>query len=230
MTKPKKKTIAIIGATGQVGAPLTLNLLEMGHDVIAISRSLSSGVSEKLKVLKEQGARVAEVSDMRNQAMIEDVIKGADVLVCAVPGDQTVINELEPIWLEAALNAGVSRFVPTEFGCHTRSLDYGDGVLFDCKKDFHEKLFKSGIDWTLIYTGGIFDYFLPNLRFFRKITTFGAMTLPIYVHEIEDIGRISALAITDDRTVNKCIQLDYNVLTQVEMLDLLKKHHPRAPI
>lgn len=226
MSEQKKQTIAIIGATGQVGTPLTLNLLNMGHDVIAITRSLTPDLSGKLKLFAKNGARIAEVSDMRNQTLIEKAIQGADVLVCAVPGDQTTISELEPIWLEAALSVGVKRFVPTEFGCHTRSLDYGDGVLFDCKKNFHEKLFKSGIDWTFIYTGGIFDYFLPNLRFFHKITTFGQMELPIYVHEIEDIGRISALAITDERTLNRCVQLDYNVLTQTEMLELLEKHHP----
>ena len=39
-------------------------------------------------------------------------------------------------------------------------------------------LFESGIGWTLYYNGGIFDYFLPNLRFFRKITTFGDLDLP----------------------------------------------------
>lgn len=226
MLEQKKQTIAIIGATGQVGTPLTLNLLEMGHEVIAITRSLNSGIPDKLREFSDKGARIVEINDMRNQLLVEEAIHGADVLVCAVPGDQSVINELEPIWLEAAINAGVKRFVPTEFGCHTRNLNYGDGVLFDFKKDFHEKLFKSGIGWTFIYTGGIFDYFLPNLRFFRKITTFGEMGLPIYVHEIGDIGRISALVITDERTVNRCVQLDFNVLTQTEMLDLLHKHHP----
>jgi len=223
----KKQTIAIIGATGQIGTPLTRTLLALGHDVIAITRSLETGLSGKMQEYCEKGARIVEINDMYDQALLAKAIEGADTLVCAVPGDQTIINELEPIWLDAALQAGVKRFVPTEFGCHTRSLDYGDGVLFDCKKDFHEKLFKSGIDWTFIYTGGIFDYFLPNLRFFRKITTFGEMELPIYTHEINDIGHIAALAITDDRTLNRCIQMDYNVLTQSKMLELLLKHHPK---
>ncbi|MGV2986650.1 aromatic alcohol reductase [Vibrio sp. E150_011] len=226
MSAFKKQTIAIIGATGQIGTPLTRTLLELGHDVIAITRSLQSGLSDKLQEFTDKGARIVEVADMKDKAQMAKAIKGADSLVCAVPGDQTIINELEPIWLEAALEANVKRFVPTEFGVHTRGVEYGDGVLFDCKKDFHEKLFQSGIGWTFIYTGGIFDYFLPNLRYFRTITTFGDMALPIYTHEITDIGHLAALAITDERTMNRCVQMDFNVLSQNEMLGLVKKYHP----
>ena len=105
----------------------------------------------------------------------------------------------------------------------------GGGEIFDHKKRFHELLFESGIGWTLYYNGGIFDYFLPNLRFFRKITTFGNLDLPIYTHDIEDIGYIGALAITDDRTLNRCFQVDYNALTQNEMLASLKKYWPDYP-
>lgn len=226
MSNFKKQTIAIIGATGQVGTPLTNTLLDLGHDVIAITRSLKDGGSDKLQVFADKGARIVEVSNMHDKALLVAAIQGADTLVCAVPGDQTIISELEPIWLEAALEAGVKRFVPTEFGCHTRGLEYGDGILFDFKKDLHKKILESGIGWTLIYTGGIFDYFLPNLRFFRTITTFGNMNQPIYTHDIHDIGYIAALAVTDDRTLNRCVQMDYNVLTQNEMLNLVHKYYP----
>lgn len=84
----------------------------------------------------------------------------------------------------------------------------------------------SGIGWTLFYNGGIFDYFLPNLRYFRKITTFGDLELPIYTHDIDDIGYLAALAVTDDRTLNMCVQVDYNALSQHEMLAQLKRNWP----
>jgi hypothetical protein len=69
-------------------------------------------------------------------------------------------------------------------------------VLFDFKKELHQKIFDSGISWTLFHNGGIFDYFLPNLRFFEKISaTFGDLDLPIYTHEIQDIGKVAAMAL-----------------------------------
>eukprot|EP01029_Cantina_marsupialis_P027627 TRINITY_DN773107_c0_g1_i1.p1 TRINITY_DN773107_c0_g1~~TRINITY_DN773107_c0_g1_i1.p1 ORF type:complete len:315 (-),score=65.61 TRINITY_DN773107_c0_g1_i1:101-1045(-) len=218
-----QQTICIIGGTGQIGTPLVLSLLSLGHKVLVITRSLTGKNAEKLKDFKERGAVLIELKDFSNVDEMAKVIEGADSLISCVPGAKEIIIEMEPLWLEAAVKAGCRRFVPTEFGCHTRSLDYGDGILFDYKKRLHEKIFESGIGWTFFYTGGIFDYFLPNLRFWRQIETFGNIDLPIYTHDINDIGRCAALCLTDDRTINKCVQMDYNCLTQREMLAHLKK-------
>jgi hypothetical protein len=166
---------------------------------------------------------------MQNVDSVADALKGCDTLVACVPGSKSIIQHSEPIWLKAAVQAGVERFVPTEFGSHTQAIEMGDGEIFDHKKRFHELLFESGIGWMLYYNGGFFDYFLPNLRFFDKITTFGNLDLPIYTHDIEDIGYIGALSSTDDRTLNKCVQVDFNALTQNEMLALIKKYWPDYP-
>lgn len=224
-----KQRVVIIGAAGQVGTPLTQTLLELGHEVVALTRSRNGSGKEKLDEYEAQGAEIIEIADMLDLQNMTSVLKGADTLVCASPASDTIINQYETVWLEAAVNAGVKRFVPTEFGCHTRSLDYGDGILFDHKKRMHEKIFESGIGWTFIYNGVIFDYCLPNLRFFKQITTFGKMDIPIYTHEITDIGRVAAYAITDECTMNKCVQLDYNALTQTEMLSMLKTNFPDYP-
>jgi len=224
-----KKHVAVIGATGQVGTPLTRGLLKEGHQVTAIVRGRNPNNELSLADHETLGAKVVICADMQNDDAVAEAIAGCDTLVASVPASKTVILELEPIWLKAAVKAGLERFVPNEFGCHTRALEMGDGEIFDRKKRFHELLFESGIAWTLFYNGGIFDYFLPNLRFFRKITTFGNLDLPIYTHDIEDIGYIAARSITDDRTLNRCVQVDYNALTQNEMLALLKKYWPNYP-
>jgi len=224
-----KKHVAVIGATGQVGTPLTRSLLKEGHQVTAIVRGRNPNNELTLAGHETLGAKVVVCTEMQSVDAVANALKGCDTLVASVPGSKTIIQESEPIWLKAAVKAGVERFVPTEFGCHTRALELGDGVVFDNKKRFHELLFDSGIGWTLFYNGGFFDYFLPNLRFFRKITTFGNLELPIYTHDIEDIGYISALSITDDRTLNKCVQVDFNALTQHEMLSLLVKYWPDYP-
>lgn len=222
----RKQVVAIIGATGQIGTPLTNKLLDLGHDVIIIHRTLHGQNSDKLIAYQAQGARLIHVKDMLDIEKMTSALEGADTLISAAPGSKEIITECEPLWLKAALKAGVKRFVPTEFGCHTRNLDKGDGILFDYKKALHKEIIESGIGWTFFYNGGIFDYFLPNLRFFRKITTFGDLELPIYTHDIDDIGYIAALALTDDRTLNQCVQMDYNVLTQTKMIHLLKTHFP----
>jgi uncharacterized protein YbjT (DUF2867 family) len=223
------KNVSIIGATGQVGTPLTKGLLKKGHRVTILTRGRNQYNDAKLAGHEKLGAMVVICPEMQNVDAVANALNGSDTLIASVPGSKAIIQESEPIWLKAAVKAGVERFVPTEFGCHTLALEMGDGEIFDHKKRFHKLLFASGIGWTLYYNGGFFDYFLPNLRFFRKITTFGNLELPIYTHDIEDIGHIGALAVTDHRTLNKCVQVDYNVLTQNEMLALLKKYWPDYP-
>jgi len=224
-----KKHVAVIGATGQVGTPLTRSLLKEGHQVTAIVHERNPDNERTLADHETLGAKVVVCPNMQNVDSVADSLTGCDTLVASVPASKTVILELEPIWLKAAVKAGLERFVPNELGCHTRALELGDVVVFNNKKRFHELLFDSGIGWTLFYNGGFFDYFLPNLRYFRKITTFGNLELPIYTHDIEDIGYIAARSITDDRTLNNCVQVDYNALTQNEMLALLNRYWPDYP-
>ncbi|YCM47006.1 aromatic alcohol reductase (plasmid) [Verrucomicrobiaceae bacterium 227] len=225
-----KKQVTIIGATGQIGTPLTRNLLTGGHTVRILTRSKTLSNKNALEEFETMGAEVVICPEMDHASTVAAAIKGSDTLIAAVPGSRKIIEELEPVWLEAALQAGVERFVPTEFGCHTRAVDVGDGVLFDYKKKLHDKIFASGIGWTFFYNGGIFDYFLPNLRFFEEITTFGDLDLPVYTHDIGDIGRLAALALTDDRTLNRCVQMDFNSITQREMLALVGKFWPDEPL
>ena len=101
--------------------------------------------------------------------------------------------------------------MPYEFGTHSKGLAEGVGTLFDAKKVFQRRLMKSKMEWTLIFMGGIFDYFLPNLRFFERITTFGDVHCTFPMHALADIAAVSALAVTDSRTVNKAVQMYANV-------------------
>jgi hypothetical protein len=224
----KQQQVAIIGAAGQIGTPLARQLLKDGHHLKVITRQRNSQNESQLAGFAQQGAEIV-VCDVLDVDTMAAVLKGCQTFIAAVPGSKPIIEQSEPVWLKAAVKAGVERFVPTEFGCHTLALEMGDGEIFDNKKRFQQKLFASGLAWTLFYPGGIFDYFLPNLRFFKKITTFGDMDLPIYTHDIEDIGTIAGWSLTDSRTLNRCVQMDYNVLSQKKMLALLQRHWPDYP-
>jgi uncharacterized protein YbjT (DUF2867 family) len=223
------KTVAVFGATGQIGYPLARYVLKNGHRVVAISRSRTSRNADRLAQLEKQGARLVFCPDLHQVDKVAALLEGCDTLVASVRAGKQFLEETQPRLLTAAARAGVQRFVPNEFGVHTQAVALGSGDIFDRKKKFQELLFASSLQWTLFYNGGIFDYFLPNLRFFDQITTFGNLELPIYTHHIEDIGQIAARAVVDDRTANKCVQMDYNALTQNQMLDLLKTYWPDYP-
>ncbi len=230
MEKRMNKYIAIMGAKGQVGRHITQNLLQSGHKVRLIVRDKHSSTDEIIGSFVLQGAELMFIDDTSSCTKMVEAMNGCDTFVAAVPGSEKIITELEPIWLKAAKKAGVKRFIPTEFGAHTRNIDYGDGIIFDNKKDFHKKLFASGLDWTLIYNGIIHDYALANMRFFNEVTTFGNIDIPIYTHVIEDIGKHAALALVDDRTKNKCVQMDFQSITQADMVGLVKKYWSDEPL
>ena len=82
------------------------------------------------------------------------------------------------------------------------------------------------MDWTFIYNGVIFDYMVPNFRMWDKITTFGDVNIELTTHDLGDIVTIAAMAVTDDRTVNKAVQISANKVTQAGMIEKLQKNWP----
>ena len=74
---------------------------------------------------------------MTDVDVMVDRLRGVEVLISAVPVTEEMITVNEPLWLEASLKAGVKRFVPNEFGAHTRGMDYGEGIICDRKKQMH---------------------------------------------------------------------------------------------
>jgi len=222
----EQKKVAVIGGSGQIGYGLSKALLKLNHEVVAVSRKRGVTNEAKLTELERLGAVVKECGDYADIDSLTGILKGCDTVVVAMRANAKMIRQVEPRILEAAVNAGAKRFVPDEFGCHTLLIDYGDGTLFDAKKDLHQKIFKSGMDWTFIYNGVIFDYMVPNFRMWDKITTFGDVNIELTTHDLGDIVTIAAMAVTDDRTVNKAVQISANKVTQAGMIEKLQKNWP----
>lgn len=223
------RRIAVIGATGQVGWTLTRELKRLGHEVLAVSRGRTAGNMSRLDALEDSGVRTVFQADLTDVDCLTAALDGCDTAVVALRANARLIREVEPPILEAARRAQVQRFVPDEFGTHTRALEYGVGTLFDAKKEFQEQVFASGLEWTLLFPGGIFDYFLPNLRLFERITTFGNLQCAFPTHSIDDIGAVCARAVADPRTANKAVQMYANVVTQQYLLDVLLRLWPDYP-
>lgn len=219
-------TIAVVGATGQFGHPLTLHLAAEGAEVLAISREASERNRTKLKALEQAGCRLGFCADPTDEAALATLLEGCDTVVMVTRVSPESLATLDPLYLNAAKRAGVRRFVPNEFGAHTLGMERGISELFDAKKNMHDRIDAAGLEKTLIYPGLNMDYCLPNFRLWHQITTFGDLDLPLTTHHIDDIGVISARAIVDPRTIGKAVQLYANRLSQREMIALLKQSWP----
>lgn len=162
---------AVIGATGFIGSPISYAVLEANHECVIVTRS-RIGVNKALIAQYEQLGAEIQVASPDDVPVMTGVLAKTDVVVCAM-GEPGIYGMVEYEILAAAQAAGVKRFIPNEFGLDTLRLPYGTGALFDEKNKFQEALTSSGVAYTIIFNGGAFDYFLPNLREHYAITTFG---------------------------------------------------------
>ena len=216
----------MIGATGTIGAAVSGALLERGATVLAISRGESQENVVSRARLAASGAELRDIADLADVDALAALLRGADALVVAIRASPRIIPATEPAILAAALRAGVGRFVPDDFGTHSMATPYGVSAHFDEKKRFHEALDASGMAWTVIYPGGIAEYFLPNLRPPATVYAWGDRTLRLPMHTLRDIGAITARAVLDPRTAGHAVQLYANLLSADELLATLALRWP----
>lgn len=218
--------VAVIGASGTIGAAVSGALLERGASVLALSRGENAENAASRARLRVSGAELRDLADLTDVEALAALLRGADALVVAIRASPRIIPATEPAILAAALRAGVGRFVPDDFGTHSMATPYGVSAHFDEKKRFHEALEGSGIAWTVIYPGGIAEYFLPNLRPPATVYAWGDRALRLPLHTLRDIGAITARAVLDPRTSGHAVQLHANLLSTDELLAALRSHWP----
>lgn len=72
-----KKRVAVIGATGQIGSPLTGGLLKEGHDVKVLTRGHSRNNESKLARFETLGANVVVCADMHDVDSVMSITSSA---------------------------------------------------------------------------------------------------------------------------------------------------------
>jgi len=160
--------IAIAGSTGNLGRRIVKALLERGATVVGLVRTGAG--EEKIDSLKAFGATV-EILDVTNVEQLAGVLAGADCVVSAVAGLHDVIVDGQNVLLEAALRAGVPRFIPSDFSTDFTKLPPGENRNFDLRREFHKVLDAAPIASTAIFNGAfaeILTYNIPVLDFKKK--------------------------------------------------------------
>ncbi|MDR6195820.1 NmrA family NAD(P)-binding protein [Siphonobacter sp. SORGH_AS_0500] len=154
-----KKTIIVFGGTGNLGKRIVRELLKRGADVRAIVRTSTD--SEKIKALEQLGAAVLEVDLDRVDALAE-ASKGAHCVVSALAGLGDVIVDVQKRILEAALQADVPRFIPSDFCTDYTELVPGENRNFDLRRAFREHLDRTPIQASSIFNGAFADILQYN--------------------------------------------------------------------
>jgi nucleoside-diphosphate-sugar epimerase len=106
--------VALAGATGNLGLPILSALLKVGHTVIVLSRQTSTSSS---KIPIHPNLKVAHV-DFSSTASLIPVLTCTQVVICCLA--TSALGTQKPL-IDAAVAAGVSRFIPAEFGMDSQN-------------------------------------------------------------------------------------------------------------
>ena len=107
-----RKIIVVAGATGNLGGKIVKALLALDVEVRAIVR-LETDI-KKIKNLEQKGVKVFQV-DTNNKSEISKHCIGAYCLVSALAGLRETVIDTQKIFLDAAVQANVPRFIPSDY-------------------------------------------------------------------------------------------------------------------
>ena len=159
-----QKLILVAGATGNLGHKICLELINKNILVRAIVREESE--QDKIDLLEKMGVDVFQLNFSNEQELI-GACAGVSCVVSVLAGLQEVIVETQTKLLNAAVAAGVPRFIPSDFSTDFTLMPKGENRNFDLRKEFHEKLDKSPIQATSIFNGAFADILRYNTPVFN---------------------------------------------------------------
>jgi nucleoside-diphosphate-sugar epimerase len=163
------KTILVAGATGNLGERIVKALVERGAEVRIIVRKSSD--IEKIKMFEELGVQVFKIDNW----CLEDLssaCKGASCVVSSLSGLRNVIVDAQKILLDAAIVAGVPRFIPSDYSLDFTRFSYGENRNLDFRREFLEYLDRTSIEATTIFNGAFMDMLtgqMPLILFKKRL-------------------------------------------------------------
>lgn len=149
-----EQTILLAGATGDLGGRIARALAGRGASVRALVRPGTQ--PDKLAALHGLGAELAE-AEYGDAAALRRACEGVGCVVSALSGLEDVLLKAQTQLLEAAVAAGVPRFIPSDFAIDFTKLPPGANRNLDLRRAFKERLDRAPIAATSVLCGAFMD-------------------------------------------------------------------------
>jgi|LakMenEpi03Aug12_release.lakeMendotaPanAssembly.Ray.scaffolds.fasta_scaffold143681_2 uncharacterized protein YbjT (DUF2867 family) len=196
-----EKLVVIAGATGDLGGRVVRELFNLKAPVRAIVRVETS--ESKLKVLRDFGCEVVKV-DYANHKGLVDALKGASVVLSTLAGLRDVIVDTQSKILKAAVEAGVPRFIPSDFSADFKKIPEGENRNLNLRMEFLKIAEKADIKLTSILNGGFMDILTgvaPFILFkIDRVLCWGSPDQLMDWTTIDDTAKFTAMATLDEET------------------------------
>ncbi|TFK51515.1 NAD-binding protein [Heliocybe sulcata] len=197
------KNFAIAGV-GRIGEFVAEELLKLKPDgrvssVVILTRGRSDATLEKLSSL---GATIVPV-DWSSPSTITSALASAHIEV-VISGLPVPAHHLQPTLADAAKQAGVKLFLPSEWGSNTTATgDNGKDDFSAAMQKMHKKLREIDLPYALVANGYWSDFiFIPNYSLWGwnvpegKVDIWGKGDGPISFTTRRDVARFVAHILT----------------------------------
>jgi nucleoside-diphosphate-sugar epimerase len=191
----------LAGATGNLGRRIARAILERGANVRAVVRHNSD--PDKIEELRKRGAAIAEV-DFNSVSEVTGACMGGSCVISALCGLRDVIVETQTLLLDAAVKAGVPRFIPSDYSIDFTKLPPGTNRNLDLRREFHERLDKAPIAATSILNGMFTDLLTGEAPFIlfklKRVVYWEDADQRLDLTTMDDTAEFTAAAALDSST------------------------------
>jgi NAD(P)-dependent dehydrogenase (short-subunit alcohol dehydrogenase family) len=214
--------------TGNLGKHVVAALLAAGFGVTVLSRSASRAAD-----IVDSPVRVVEV-DFSSRDSLVSALENIDGLVCTLGGGGI---ETQSTLVDAAVKAGVKRFIPSEFGSVTTCKDlenfppYADMWKLKAKLRRHAEA--SELTWTVLAAGAYLDFVLKRDHFIdfteHKVTLLDDGNNRTSITSMAKVGiAISSIFRHPDATQNRIVRVSEAIVTQNKLLGIARELRPET--
>lgn len=184
-----------------MGERIVRALVNRGADVRALVRASSSNT--KIAGLEKMGVQVVRLSTWTIHELT-DACRGASCVVSALSGLRETVIDAQKVLLDAAVAAGVPRFIPSDYSIDFTRLPAGRNRNLDLRREFHAYLDKAPIAATTIFNGPFADMItgqMPIILFkLHRVMVWGNPDQRIDFTTKDDTAAFTASAALDDST------------------------------
>lgn len=194
------QTIVVAGATGQLGTLIVTELLARHAHVNALVRKDTP--LAKTAALEKAGAIVIPV-DFKNTVTLTEALRNAQCVVSALSGLRDVIVETQSDLLKAALDAGVPRFIPSDYCIDYTKLPNGSNRNLDFRREFAAIIDNTPIHTTSVLNGMFTDLLKDQapliLRKLKRVIYWGDADQPMDFTTMANTAAFTATAALDSQ-------------------------------
>lgn len=134
-----------------LGSVVVKELLHSGFEVTVVVRPQSKAVAPNISVKESDFSEESLASLFRGHQAVISTIGGAAI-------------DKQKVIIDAAVEAGVQRFIPSEYGCNTSDPRVlAAAPILQSKRDvalYLQSKEEQGLEWTSIITGPFIDWVL----------------------------------------------------------------------